>query len=141
MRQRGKSDSAEKPDDVPIGTGRVLIAVKKSFRPEFINRLSQIIVFQPLDKTAVREIIDKFVNRLRSRLTAQGVNIALEDSAYELLMNSGFSESYGAREMERTIDTLLAKPLANALLQQKIGPGATLRVSARSGDILFLPTA
>ena len=89
----------------------------------------------------MRQIVDKFVNRLRSRLTAQGVNIALEDSAYELLMSRGFSQSYGAREMERTIDTLLAKPLARALLQEKIGPRVTLKVSARSGQISFLPAA
>ena len=102
----------------------MLIAVKKSFRPEFINRLSQIIVFQPLDKTTVRQIVDKFVNRLRSRLTAQGVNITLEDSAYELLVSRGFSESYGAREMERTIDTLLAKPLAQSTAARKNRSGS-----------------
>jgi ATP-dependent Clp protease ATP-binding subunit ClpC len=138
----GAGDSPERQ----IGFGRdvdtdesrtipVLETVKKSFRPEFINRLSQIIVFQPLDKATVRQIVDKFINRLRSRLTAQGVNIALEESAYELFMSRGFSEIYGAREMERTIDTLLAKPLARALLQEKVNPGDTLRVAARSGQI------
>jgi ATP-dependent Clp protease ATP-binding subunit ClpC len=122
-----------------LGAAAVLDAVKKSFRPEFINRLSQIIVFQPLDKATLRQIVDKFTDRLKSRLTVQGVNITLEDSAYEILMNRGFSQNYGAREMERTIDTLLSKPLAKALLEEKIGPGTTLRVSGTAGQISFFP--
>src|SRR5439155_24653692 len=99
-----------------------------------VNRLSQIIVFQPLDRTTVRQIVDKFINRLKNRLAAQGVDIALDDSAYELLMSRGFSESYGAREMERAIDTLLAKPLARALLEEKVRREDTRRVSGETGE-------
>lgn len=131
----------DKSSEAPSQRASTLAAIKKSFRPEFINRLSQIIVFQSLDKITVRQIADKFIDRLKAQLTTQGVSIVLDDSAYELLINRGFNESYGAREMERTIDTLLAKPLAKALLEEKIGPGVTLKVSAGSGQISFLPAA
>jgi ATP-dependent Clp protease ATP-binding subunit ClpA len=128
-----------KPDEGRSEQDSILNAVTKSFRPEFINRLSQIIVFRPLSKATVRQIVDKLIDRLKSRLAAQEIKITLEDSAYELLMSRGFSQSYGAREIERTIDTLLSKPLAKALLQEKIGPGATLKVSGTAGQISFLP--
>lgn len=120
----------------PLANNR-LDAVRDAFRPELINRLSEIIVFRPLDNAAVRQIIDKFVDRLNERLRKERVTISLDDSAFEFLMQQGFSDRYGARAMERSIDTLVSKPLAKALLNGAIPPGGTVTVSASAGRIVL----
>ncbi len=117
----------------------VLKAIKASLRPEFLNRLSQIIVFQPLNNAAVREIIDKLIEKLNFRLAKHDVTISLDESAYNYLLTAGFSKTYGAREMERTIDTLLTKPLSRDILGDNLVPGSNITATAVSGDIRFLP--
>ena len=115
----------------------VLETVKKSFRPEFINRLSQIIVFQPLGYGVVREIIDKFIDKLNRRLAEHRVTIRLDDLAYDHLLAAGFSKAYGAREMERTIDTLLTKRLSRDILENNLAPGTSVTATVISGEMVL----
>lgn len=115
--------------------------IKQMFRPELINRLSEIILFRPLDVPTVREIIEKFIDRLNARMRSQGITISLEDSGRDLLMSQGFNEEYGAREMERTIDRMLAKPLSKEILEGKVGSGATLLISSKAGALTFSPAS
>jgi ATP-dependent Clp protease ATP-binding subunit ClpA len=140
----GASDFGERPigfgGDVDTDESRtipVLEKVKKSFRPEFINRLSQIIVFQPLRNDAVREIIDKFIDKLNRRLAEHRVTIRLDNLAYDHLLAAGFSKAYGAREMERTIDTLLTKRLSRDILENNLAPGTSITATVISGEIML----
>ena len=111
--------------------------IKKAFRPELVNRLSGIVVFEPLNPAAVCQIIDKFIERLNVRMQSSGATILLEDSARDLLMAQGYSEAYGAREMERTIEALVAKPLARLVLEGNLPPDANIKVAAVQGQIVF----
>jgi ATP-dependent Clp protease ATP-binding subunit ClpC len=140
----GAGDSRERPigfgGDVDADESRtipVLEAVKKSLRPEFINRLSQIIVFQPLRYGAVREIIDKFIDKLNRRLAEHRVTIRLDDLAYNHLLAVGFSKAYGAREMERTIDILLTKRLSRDILENNFAPGSSITATVISGEMVL----
>lgn len=133
-RQIGFAEDSERNESRTIP---VLEAVKKSFRPEFINRLSQIIVFKPLHNGAVREIIDKFIDKLNRRLAEHGVTISLDELAYNHLMAAGFSKDYGAREMERTIDTLLTKRLSREILENNFSPGTNVSATVVSGEIVL----
>ena len=76
-------------------------------------------MFQPLRYGVLREIIDKFIDKLNRRLAEHGVTIRLDDLAYNHLLAAGFSKAYGAREMERTIDTLLTKRLSRDILEKQ----------------------
>lgn len=111
------------------------VAITKAFRPELINRLSEIIVFNTLDRSAVHEIIDKFVARLNERLRSQEVIVELDDDAREFLLERGFDERFGAREMERTIEAAIAKPLSNDILNNRLHPGTSIRVTVISGEL------
>jgi len=74
---------------------------------------------------------------LSERLAGRSLSLALDESAYDLLMRQGFDERYGARAMERTVDQLLAQPLSRLLLESKFPPGATVRVRVEDGRVVF----
>ena len=117
--------------------GNVEAAVKQHLRPELINRLTGIVCFHPLQREHVLEIIEKSIARLNSRLAEQRITLTLDESAFELLMKEGFSEVYGARELERVIERLVVKPLAQKLLRNEMGDGATLKVIGTLGRMEF----
>jgi ATP-dependent Clp protease ATP-binding subunit ClpA len=83
----------------------------------------------------VREIIDKFIEKLNRRLSERGVTIRLDESAYKHLLSAGFSKAYGAREMERTIDTLLTRRLSREILEDNFSPGSSITATVISGKI------
>ncbi|MBI4023730.1 MAG: ATP-dependent Clp protease ATP-binding subunit [Verrucomicrobia bacterium] len=85
-------------------------------RPEFFNRITETIVFQPLQSSDVRLIIDQHISRINRQLMAKGFSLKLNEDACDLLLREGFSNEFGAREMERTIERLIARPLANLVL-------------------------
>jgi ATP-dependent Clp protease ATP-binding subunit ClpC len=137
----GFSDSQQRKigfgqDSVEIDAhaNSVLESVRKSFKPEFINRLSNIIVFHPLSREALHEIVDKFLGQLNRRLAKQDISVRLTESAYDYLLSLGFNELYGAREIARTIEAVLAKPISTEILQGKILSGARLTASASHGN-------
>ena len=98
---------------------RIGNAIKRQLRPELLNRISQTVVFNPLRNEDVRLIIEKFLARLNKRLAEQTMSLTLEESAYALLMEKGFSPEFGARPMERAIEQLITQPLAKAILENQ----------------------
>ncbi len=113
----------------------VLDRAKKHFRPELLNRLTEIVPFLPLSEQAVRGIIDKFITALNQRLSVHRVNVSLDASAYEPLMQKGFSRQYGARAMERTIEEAIARPVSEYLLSRPQDEEAIFTVSGDKGQI------
>jgi ATP-dependent Clp protease ATP-binding subunit ClpB len=115
----------------------VMGAVQAHFRPEFINRLDEIVVFHPLDKAQIREIARIQTQYLGKRLAERGIRIELEDSALALLGNVGFDPVYGARPLKRAIQQLLENPLAQRILAGEFTSGDTIHVAADGGRLVF----
>ena len=110
-------------DDADDLQARVAEAVRRHLRPEFLNRISRTVVFNPLTREHVRAVAEKFIARLNARLAEQGVRLTLDESVYELLMEHGYTPALGARPMERAIEALIAQPLAKAILAQDFAQG------------------
>jgi ATP-dependent Clp protease ATP-binding subunit ClpB len=115
----------------------VMAVVQAHFRPEFINRLDDIVVFHPLDKAQIREIARIQLRGLEKRLAERGIRIELSDKAYELLGNVGFDPVYGARPLKRAIQQQVENPLASAILAGEFGSGDTVHVDAEGGKLVF----
>lgn len=115
----------------------IMGVVQNHFRPEFINRLDDIVVFHPLDKAQIREIAKIQLKGLEKRLGERGLRIELEDSALQLLGNVGFDPVYGARPLKRAIQQQLENPLAQKILAGEFSSGDTIRVGASGGGLSF----
>jgi ATP-dependent Clp protease ATP-binding subunit ClpB len=115
----------------------VMEIVQQSFRPEFINRIDDIVVFHPLGTEQIRRIVDIQLLFLRKRLQERNLDIVLEDSARDLLAEAGFDPVYGARPLKRAIQQQIENPLAQHLLRGDFVAGDTIRVSARDGKLAF----
>jgi ATP-dependent Clp protease ATP-binding subunit ClpB len=115
----------------------VMEIVQQHFRPEFINRVDDIVVFHPLGKDQLRAIVEIQVNYLRKRLAERDIELMLDDGAKDLLGETGFDPVYGARPLKRAIQQQLENPLAQRILKGEFGPGARIRVNASDGKLAF----
>jgi ATP-dependent Clp protease ATP-binding subunit ClpB len=118
----------------------VMGVVQAHFRPEFINRLDEIVVFRALDKKQIRQIARIQCDYLAKRLTERQLALKLSDKALDLLGNVGFDPVYGARPLKRAIQQQLENPLARAILEGKFKPGDTVTVDAQGGRLEFART-
>ena len=109
-------------------------AVKTSFRPEFINRIDEVVVFHPLEREQIRTIAGIQVDALRKRLAAQNVELEVSDSALDQLGEAGFDPVYGARPLKRAVQSRLENELARRLLSGEIASGQRVRVVAQDSD-------
>ena len=116
---------------------RVTEELKKSFRPEFINRIDEVIVFRSLTQEDVKNIVDLMMRRVREQLKAKDVEIELTDAARVVLATEGYDQSLGARPLRRTIQRLVEDPLAEKLLYKEFRAGETILVDAVDGEIVF----
>ncbi|TAL73580.1 MAG: AAA family ATPase, partial [Rhodanobacter sp.] len=115
----------------------VLGVVQTHFRPEFINRLDELVVFRPLGKAQIRAIARIQLAYLESRLAERQLKLQVEDGALDLLANVGFDPVYGARPLKRAIQQQLENPLAKEILEGKFLAGETIVVDAASGRLVF----
>ncbi len=115
----------------------VMEIVQQSFRPEFINRIDDIVVFHPLGTEQIRKIVDIQLLYLRKRLQERNLEIVLEDSARDLLAEAGFDPVYGARPLKRAIQQQIENPLAQHILRGDFTPGDTIRAAVRDGRLTF----
>ncbi|HZT05386.1 MAG TPA: ATP-dependent chaperone ClpB [Steroidobacteraceae bacterium] len=115
----------------------VMEIVQQSFRPEFINRIDDIVVFHPLGAGQIRAIVDIQLVYLRKRLQERNMDLTLDDSARDLLGEAGFDPVYGARPLKRAIQQQIENPLAQRILKGEFVPGDRIRAAARDGQISF----
>ena len=113
----------------------VMGELKKQFRPEFINRIDEIIVFHKLNNEDIRKIMDIMLNQLKNRLTEQEIDIEIDESVKQLLIEKGTDINYGARPLKRTIQNVLEDKIAEAMLDGKIKPGKVANVIAKDGEV------
>jgi ATP-dependent Clp protease ATP-binding subunit ClpC len=111
--------------------------LRRSFRPEFINRIDEIIVFEALNAEQIAEITRLMLDRLARRLHAQQVEVEFTDAAVELLAQQGFDPEYGARPLRRTIQRLVENELSRMVLGGELEPGSTVTVDAADGKLRF----
>jgi ATP-dependent Clp protease ATP-binding subunit ClpB len=112
-------------------------ALRDVFRPEFLNRIDEIVEFHPLSREQLGSIVELQLARLRVRLAARGLSLELTDEAKELLAEAGWDPTYGARPLKRAIQRLLENPLALRLLEGEFEESDTIRVDARDGELVF----
>jgi ATP-dependent Clp protease ATP-binding subunit ClpB len=117
----------------------VLQVLRDHFKPEFLNRIDDIVVFGQLGKEEIAKIIEVQLEKLRELLAERGVSITLDDSAKELLVNEGYDPVYGARPLKRAIQTRVQNPLAVKILKGEIASGQTVKVTVENGELKFIP--
>ncbi len=114
----------------------VLGVVSHHFRPEFINRIDEVVVFHPLGREHIARIAQIQLQRLYKRLEDRGYSMTLSPQALELLSEAGFDPVYGARPLKRAIQQEIENPLSQQILSGKLVPGVPIRLEVRDGHIV-----
>ncbi len=112
-------------------------AMREFFRPEFLNRIDEIVEFAPLSREQLGEIVELQLARLRERLADRGLQLELTDAAKEVVTEAGWDPTYGARPLKRALQRLVENPLALRLLEGDFAEGDTIRVDAQNGELVF----
>ena len=118
----------------------VLDELRQRFRPEFLNRVDEVIVFHSLTEEHLKDIVAIQLGRLRKLLAERRMTLDLTDRALEWLANAGYDPVYGARPLKRVIQRSLQDPLALMLLEGRLGDGETVRVDAGEGGLMIQGT-
>ncbi|MEZ6144570.1 MAG: ATP-dependent chaperone ClpB [Planctomycetaceae bacterium] len=114
-----------------------MTALKANFRPEFLNRIDEVIVFHPLGRHDIRKIVDLQIRHLEEQLAEHDYTLEVSDDAKTLLANEGYDPTYGARPLKRVIQSRLQNSLANAILSGEFPEGSTIVVGAQGGGFTF----
>ena len=115
----------------------IMDEAKKSFRPEFLNRLDDVIVFHALDKQALMKILDLEITKVVDRLEKKDINLVLDEKARDFLVEKGHDPEYGARPMRRAVERFMEDPLAEEILRGKLVEGQPIQVSAADDKLTF----
>jgi ATP-dependent Clp protease ATP-binding subunit ClpB len=107
------------------------------FRPELLNRIDEVVEFEPLTREQIAAIVELQLRRLRGRLAERGLHLELTDEAKELLAEAGWDPTYGARPLKRALQRLVENPLALKLLEGEFAEGDTVHVDAVDGELVF----
>jgi ATP-dependent Clp protease ATP-binding subunit ClpC len=117
---------------------KVLGEMKKAFRPEFLNRLDEVIVFHKLTSGEILQIVDLMVERVGKQVEQQGMSLELTQAAKELIATEGFDPTYGARPLRRAVQRMIEDPLAEEILQGRFGAGDFIQADVKDGDVVFV---
>ena len=133
-------DVTEENRDSLVNSARahILELLRQHMRPEFLNRIDEIILFKPLTKSEIRQIVDLHVKKLQAKLNRDDITLELNDDVLDWLANLGYDPQYGARPLKRAIQRYLADPLALKILASEFVSGDTMFVTVKdSGGIEF----
>jgi ATP-dependent Clp protease ATP-binding subunit ClpB len=111
--------------------------LREHFRPEFLNRIDEVVVFEALTREQIDEIVQLQLRRLRERLAGRRLTIELTDAATEAIAEAGWDPAYGARPLKRALQRLVENPLALQLLEGDFADGDTVRVDVHDGELVF----
>ena len=111
--------------------------LKSNFRPEFLNRLDEIINFEPLKKETLLKVVDLQLNRLRERLEDKGIELEIDDDVLSLITELGYNPSYGARPLKRVIQKELESEIAKYILKGKYKEGSTIKIENKNSKLIF----
>jgi ATP-dependent Clp protease ATP-binding subunit ClpC len=130
-----KDEEGERDEQHEAIRSKAMEGLKRMFRPEFINRIDQIVVFHALGKAELYRIVDLLLAQVRARLSEQNIDLVVSDEVRDLLLSEGFDEEYGARPLRRTIQTYVDDTLADAVLTGELVPGQTAHLVLRDGHV------
>ncbi len=133
--ERGRSEE----DDYQSMKDRVLEELNRTFRPEFLNRLDEVMVFRSLTNDEIRQIVDLLLARLGEQLASRDLRLEVEEPAMTELVREGWDPNYGARPLRRAIQRLIEDPLSEAILAGKFKPGATIIADLSADSVPELP--
>ncbi|MEN3273772.1 MAG: ATP-dependent Clp protease ATP-binding subunit ClpC, partial [Actinomycetota bacterium] len=112
-------------------------ALKQHFRPEFLNRIDEVIVFHELSRAEIVAMVDLLVKRVQTQLVGQGLGLELTDAAKQLLAEKGYDATLGARPLRRAIQRMIEEPLSERILMKEFPAGVTIIVDAENDEIVF----
>jgi ATP-dependent Clp protease ATP-binding subunit ClpB len=135
----GQGRTVDFRNTVVIMTSNIRSAelLRDSFRPEFLNRVDEVVVFQPLTREQLADVVELQLARLRERLAERRIELDVSDAAKEVVAEAGWDPAYGARPLKRAIQRLIENPLARELLEGRFAEGDTVRVDAQDGELVF----
>ncbi|MDY0382578.1 MAG: AAA family ATPase, partial [Atribacterota bacterium] len=116
---------------------RVMSELNKTFRPEFLNRIDEIIVFKSLTKIEIRKIADLLLNEVKELLAEQKITFSVSNSAKDILAKEGYDPNFGARPLRRTIERLVENPISEKILSGELKDGEHLFIGAKKDKIIF----
>ena len=111
--------------------------LNQTFRPEFLNRIDQIILFEPLSKDQIRKVVDFELAKVQHRLDDQQLNLVVSDEAKEYLAKSGYDETFGARPLKRLIQNEILDPLSLEIIEGKVKEGSNVQIGLKGGKIVL----
>lgn len=120
---------------------RIMDEMKRTFRPEFLNRVDDVIVFHQLTRDEILQIVDLMVDRVRQQVSSQGMDLIITQEVKELLGKEGFDPQFGARPLRRAVQRMIEDPLAEEILLGRFGAGDTIRAEVEDGRIFFTKAA
>ena len=121
---------------------KIMESLKENFRPEFLNRIDEIVIFNYLGKEEIKKIVDLQLEKVKERLESKKIGIKFSEKTKELLAEKGFDQNLGARPLKRIIQQLILDPLAKKIVSGEIREGERVAVEVGAGEIVFqLPTA
>jgi ATP-dependent Clp protease ATP-binding subunit ClpC len=134
---RGRGEALEAQRTYDRMKTHVMEELRRTFRPEFLNRVDEIIVFRPLTREQIAAIVDILMERVRREIRGQGMELILTDAARDVLAKEGFDPQYGARPLRRAIQRLVEDPLSDDMLRGKFSAGDKIVLDARDGQVVF----
>jgi ATP-dependent Clp protease ATP-binding subunit ClpB len=124
-------------EDPDLVKEAVMGEVRKHFRPEFVNRIDEIVVFHALDASQIKAIAKIQLKRLEQRLAAQDIKLDISEAALAEIAKVGFDPLYGARPLKRAIQQQIENPVARLVLEGRFGPNDVIPVDVRKGEFTF----
>ena len=124
-------------DESAAGRTSIENALKQTFRPEFLNRIDEIVVFDALTQEQVRDVVDLVIAEVEERLSERSIAITLTTAARDWLAEKGYDPVYGARPMRRAVQRYIENPLSTRILSGELGEGDTVQVDVEADDLNF----
>jgi ATP-dependent Clp protease ATP-binding subunit ClpC len=137
MEQIGFTTSNEKKDEYNLVKEKVSASLKDYFRPEFLNRLDDVIIFDILSPEAIRKIVDIQINEIRNRLESKSIKLEISIPALEYLAKEGYHPQYGARPLRRLIQTKILNPVASMIISKEINREGVVTIGVKNNELTF----
>jgi len=137
MEKMGFGDRDVKGGEYSDVKEKVMEAMKDFFRPEFLNRVDDTVIFDILSMEAIREIVKIQIDLVRERLAIKEISLELTDEAYEYLAKEGYNPQYGARPLKRVIQNKILNPVASLIISKEILKGGVVSVSVKNKELVF----
>jgi ATP-dependent Clp protease ATP-binding subunit ClpC len=136
-RSLGFSETSDTSNDKKASDARVMSALKQTFRPEFINRIDDIIIFNKLTEENIEQIAAIMLAEVAKRIEGLGITVAFDPSVVKLVSREGFDETYGARPLRRAIVRMVEDTFSTEMLENHIKVGDTVRAIEQDGSVTF----